>query len=153
MPAFLEMARRYGPDQITGLARLAGQSVGVFTNDARQNAGSLTAADAQKLGRFVDLCGLFHLPIVTLVDEPGFMIGLEVEAAATIRHGVAALATVALSTVPWASVVIRKAMGLCGYVHRPPGTVSIDLAIGRKRRVACRGRRSDCVQARDRSSS
>ncbi|MCA6100499.1 acyl-CoA carboxylase subunit beta [Bradyrhizobium australafricanum] len=123
--SFFEMGRRFGPGQVTGFARLAGQSVGVFANDARQNAGSLTAAGAQKLRRFVDLCQLFHLPIVTLVDEPGFMIGPEAEAAATIRYGAAALAAVALSTVPWASVVIRKAMGLGAYAHRPSGTYQL----------------------------
>lgn len=120
--SFFEMGRNFGPGQVTGFVRLAGQPVGLFANDARQNAGSLTAAGAQKLRRFVDLCQLFHLPIVTLVDEPGFMIGPEAEAAATIRHGAAALAAVALSKVPWASVAIRKAMGLGAYAHRPTGT-------------------------------
>ncbi|MCJ9728798.1 acyl-CoA carboxylase subunit beta [Bradyrhizobium sp. PRIMUS42] len=117
-----EMGRRFGPGQITAFARLCGHSVGVFASDPRHYAGSLTAEGAQKVRRFVDLCQLFHVPIVTLVDEPGFMIGPEAEAAATIRHGAAALAAVALSTVPWASVIIRKSMGLGAYAHKPTGT-------------------------------
>ncbi len=71
--SFFEIGRKYGPGQVTGLAKLAGFSVGIFANDPKFNAGSLTAAGAQKLRRFVDLCQTFHLPIVTFVDEPGFI--------------------------------------------------------------------------------
>jgi acetyl-CoA carboxylase carboxyltransferase component len=117
--SFFEIGRKYGPGQITGLARLAGFSVGIFANDPKFNAGSLTAAGAQKLRRFVDLCQTFHLPIVTFVDEPGFMIGPDAERDATIRHGASALAAVALSTIPWAAILVRKSMGLANYAHMP----------------------------------
>jgi acetyl-CoA carboxylase carboxyltransferase component len=123
--SFFEMGRKFGPGQITGLARLAGHSVGIFASDPKYNAGSLTAAGAQKLRRFVDLCQTFHLPIVTLIDEPGFMIGPDAEREATIRHGAAALISVALSTVPWAAVQIRKSMGLANYAHRPSGAYTL----------------------------
>ncbi len=119
--SFFEMGRKFGPGQITGFARLDGYPIGVFASDPKHNAGSLTAAGAQKLRRFVDLCQTFHLPIVTLVDEPGFMIGPDAERDATIRHGASALISVALSTVPWATVLVRKSMGLANYAHMPSG--------------------------------
>jgi len=118
--SFFEIGAKFGPGQITGFARFAGFSVGIFANDPRFNAGSLTAAGAQKLRRFVDLCQTFHLPIVTFVDEPGFMIGPDAERDATIRHGASALVSVALSTVPWAAILVRKSMGLANYAHMPP---------------------------------
>ncbi|WP_271609764.1 MULTISPECIES: acyl-CoA carboxylase subunit beta [unclassified Bradyrhizobium] len=123
--SFFEMGQKYGPGQIVGFARLSGFSVGIFANDPRHSAGSLTAAGAQKLRRFVDLCQTFHLPMVTFVDEPGFMIGPEAERDATIRHGAAALVSVALSTIPWATVLIRKSMGLANYAHRPTGSFTL----------------------------
>ena len=123
--SFFEMSRKFGPGQITGLARLAGHSIGIFASDPKHNAGSLTAAGAQKLRRFVDLCQTFHLPILTFIDEPGFMIGPDAEREATIRHGAAALISVALSTVPWAAVQIRKSMGLANYAHRPSGAYTL----------------------------
>jgi acetyl-CoA carboxylase carboxyltransferase component len=81
----------------------------------------MTADGAQKVRRFVDLCDTFHLPIVSFVDEPGFMIGPAAEAAATIRHGTAALFAVMQSTVPWASVIVRKVYGVAGAAHFGPG--------------------------------
>lgn len=119
--SFFEMGRLFGRGQITGLARIAGQPVGIFANDPKFLAGSLTAKGAQKLRRFVDFCGTFHLPVVTFVDEPGFMIGPEAEAEGTMRHSAAAMAAVALSPVPWAVVLVRKAMGLANYAHIPSG--------------------------------
>lgn len=120
--SFFETGRKFGPGQIVGFARLLGYPIGVFASDPRYNAGSLTAEGAQKLRRFVDLCQTFHLPIVTFVDEPGFMIGPSAEANGTMRHGASALAAVALSTVPWAAVMVRKSMGLANYAHLPSGT-------------------------------
>lgn len=119
--SFFEMGKKFGPGQITGFARLSGYAVGIFASDPKHNAGSLTAAGAQKLRRFVDLCQTFHLPIVTFVDEPGFMIGPDAERDATIRHGASALISVALSTIPWATILVRKSMGLANYAHMPSG--------------------------------
>ncbi|MBI3757673.1 MAG: propionyl-CoA carboxylase [Deltaproteobacteria bacterium] len=119
--SFFEMASLYGPSQITGLARLNGQPVGVMANDPDWYAGSMTADGAQKVRRFVDLCDTFHLPIVSFVDEPGFMIGPEAEQTATIRHGTATLFAIMQSTVPWASVIVRKVYGVAGAAHFGPG--------------------------------
>ena len=82
------------------------------------------AEGAQKFRRFVNLCETFHLPIVSFVDEPGFMIGSASEASATIRYGVDAIVAVVESTVPWVSVHVRKAYGVAAAAHFGPyGTV------------------------------
>jgi acetyl-CoA carboxylase carboxyltransferase component len=118
--SFFELTPDFGRSQITGLARLAGRAVGVLANDSRFYAGAMTANGAQKVRRFVDLCDTFHLPIVSFVDEPGFMIGLDAERAATIRHGAAALFAVQQSSIPWASVLVRKAYGVAAAAHFGP---------------------------------
>ncbi len=119
--SFFELTPDFGRSQITGLARLDGRAIGVLANDTRFYAGAMTAHGAQKVRRFVDLCDTFHLPIVSFVDEPGFMIGLDAERAATIRHGTAALFAVQQSSVPWASVIVRKAYGVAAAAHFGPG--------------------------------
>ena len=119
--SFFEMSAGFGRSQITGLARLDGHPLGVWANDCRFYAGAMTADGAQKVRRFVDLCDSFHLPILSLVDEPGFMIGSKAERAATIRHGAAAIFATVQSTVPWASVIVRKAYGVAAAAHFAPG--------------------------------
>ena len=82
------------------------------------------AEGAQKLQRFIGLCDTFHLPIVSLVDEPGFMIGSASEAAGTMRYGVNAILAGVESSVPWVSVIVRKAYGVAAAAHFGPfGTV------------------------------
>ena len=118
--SFFEMGRLYGTGTITGLARLMGQPVGVLGNDCKQLAGSMTATGAQKTRRFIEFCDTFHLPIVSLIDEPGFMIGAEAEKAGTIRFGTSAVVAAATSVVPWASVIVRKAHGVAEAAHFGP---------------------------------
>ena len=118
---FFEMGRRFGPGQIVGLARLRGQPIGILTNDGRHYAGAMTAAGAQKVRRFIEVCETFHLPIVSFVDEPGFMIGSEAEKAGTIRYGTEAVLAAADCAVPWASVVVRKSYGVAAAAHYGPG--------------------------------
>jgi acetyl-CoA carboxylase carboxyltransferase component len=115
--SFFEMTRGYGRGQITGLARLAGHPVGVLANDPHFYAGSMDAEGALKVRRFVDLCETFHLPVVSLVDEPGFMIGSASEQAGTIRFGVEAIARVVTAKIPWCTVLIRKAYGVAAAAH------------------------------------
>jgi acetyl-CoA carboxylase carboxyltransferase component len=118
--SFFELTAGYGRGQVTGLARLMGHPVGVWANDPRFYAGSMTADGARKVRRFVDLCDTFHLPVVAFVDEPGFMIGPDAERAATIRFGAEALAAVQQSQVPFASVIVRKAYGVAAAAHFGP---------------------------------
>ncbi len=115
--SFFEMTRGYGRGQITGLARLDGHPVGVIANDPHFYAGSMDAEGALKVRRFVDLCETFHLPVVTLVDEPGFMIGAASERAGTIRFGVEAISRVVTARVPWCTVLVRKAYGVAAAAH------------------------------------
>jgi acetyl-CoA carboxylase carboxyltransferase component len=115
--SFLEIGRYYGPSLITGLARLDGIPVGVMANDPAFLAGSIDAAAAEKMTRFVDLCDTFRLPLVNFVDNPGFMVGVAAEKQGTIRKGVRALAAVYQATNPWCSIIVRKAFGVAGAGH------------------------------------
>jgi acetyl-CoA carboxylase carboxyltransferase component len=119
--SLFELAPGYGRTQITALARVNGQPVGVIANDPYFYAGAMTADGAQKVRRFIDTCDTFGLPIVSFVDEPGFMIGPDAEKAATIRHGVSLMFAVMQSSVPWVSVIVRKVYGVAGGVHFGPG--------------------------------
>jgi acetyl-CoA carboxylase carboxyltransferase component len=119
--SFFEVGRGYGRSQITGLARLNGVPVGIWANDPKHLAGSMTADGAQKARRFMELCETFHLPIVSFVDEPGFMIGSKAEREATIRHGASAVLTAAMTNVPWCSVMVRKSFGVAQAAHFGPG--------------------------------
>lgn len=112
--SFFEMGRGWGRSVVTGFARLAGFSVAVIASDPLVWGGALTADGADKLRRMVDLADTFHLPVVSLVDQPGFAVGTDAERAGTIRRGAAAIAALYQATVPWFSVIIRRAFGVAG---------------------------------------
>ena len=118
--SFLELAAGYGRSQVVGLARLRGRPVGVLANDCVHDGGSMTAQGARKVRRFIETCDTFHLPVVSLVDEPGFAIGPEAEQAATIRAGMEAMFAALQSEVPWAAVVLRRAFGVALGIHLGP---------------------------------
>ncbi|KJC52507.1 methylmalonyl-CoA carboxyltransferase [Bradyrhizobium sp. LTSP849] len=126
--SFFEVARNFGRPIIVGLARLEGRAVMVLASDSFHYGGSWTADACQKVVRWVDFAETFHLPIVYLMDCPGFMIGLDAEKAATIRHGVRAMAAVNQTTVPWCTVILRNAFGVAGVVHQPADRFSIRYA-------------------------
>ncbi|WP_298242638.1 acyl-CoA carboxylase subunit beta [uncultured Bradyrhizobium sp.] len=126
--SFFEVARNFGKPVIVGLARLEGRAVMVLASDSFHYGGSWTADACQKVVRWVDFAETFHLPIVYLMDCPGFMIGLDAEKAATIRHGVRAMAAVNQTTVPWCTVILRNAFGVAGVVHQPADRFSIRYA-------------------------
>jgi propionyl-CoA carboxylase beta chain len=109
-----EMGARWGRSVITAFARFDGWPVAVLASDPTFLGGSWTADASDKARRFVSLAELFRLPVVHFVDNPGFMIGLEAEKAATIRRGVDAMNAIYRATIPWASVIIRKAYGVAG---------------------------------------
>ncbi|MDE0893983.1 MAG: hypothetical protein OSA09_04810, partial [Acidimicrobiales bacterium] len=117
--SFFEIGRAFGRSAICGLARLDGWPVAIVAGDPYHYGGGWTAASSQKVTRFVDLAETFHLPVVHLVDNPGFVIGTEAEQQATIRHGARALAAIYQATVPWCSVLVRKAFGVAGAAHSP----------------------------------
>jgi acetyl-CoA carboxylase carboxyltransferase component len=109
-----EMGRRWGQAAITAFARLDGWPVAVLASDPSFLGGSWEAKTSEKAERFVKLAEQFRLPVVHLVDNPGFMIGGEAERAGTIRYGVNAMNAIYKATVPWASVIIRRAYGIAG---------------------------------------
>ena len=118
--SFFEMTKFFGRGIITGFSRINGFCVGILANDSNFYAGSMSADGARKTTRFVKLCDTFHIPIVSLVDEPGFLIGPEAEVQATILHGTEAVLAVTESTVPWSSVMIRKSFGVAAAAHYGP---------------------------------
>src|SRR4051794_3755737 len=101
---------------ITCLARMGGRPVGIVASQPKHLGGILDNDSADKAARFVTLCDAFGIPLVFLVDVPGFMVGTKVEAAGIIRHGAKMLHAVAAATVPKVTVVLRKAYGAGYYV-------------------------------------
>ncbi|MGJ8535998.1 MAG: acyl-CoA carboxylase subunit beta [Parasphingopyxis sp.] len=112
--SIFEMGRRWGQAAITAFARLDGWPVAVLASDPSFLGGSWEAKTSEKAERFVKLAEQFQLPVVHLVDNPGFMIGGEAERAGTIRYGVNAMNAIYKATVPWASIVVRRAYGIAG---------------------------------------
>ena len=109
-----EIGRNWGRAAITALARLDGWPVCVVASDPSYLGGSWEAKTSEKVERFVKMADQFRLPIVHLVDNPGFMIGREAEMAGTIRYGVNAMNAIYKASVPLASVVLRRAFGIAG---------------------------------------
>lgn len=126
--SFFEMGQNFGRPIIAGLARLEGHPVVLLASDPYQYGGAWTAETCQKVVRFIDLAETFHLPVVYLMDCPGFLIGLEAEKTATIRHGVRAMAAMAQTTIPWCTVIVRNAFGVAGAAHQPAGRLSLRYA-------------------------
>jgi len=116
--SFFEMSALYGRAVITGLARLDGWPVAMMASDPFFYGGAWTADTCQKVERFVDTAQTFHLPIVYLVDCPGFLIGLEAEKTGTIKQGVRAISAIWQSSVPWCAVIVRNVFGVAGAAHR-----------------------------------
>lgn len=116
--SFFEIAPRYARTVITGLARLDGWPVALMAGDSYFYGGAWTADACQKVEKFVDLAQTFHLPMVHLVDCPGFLIGPKAEQAGTIKQGVRAMSAIWQSTIPWCAVVIRSVFGVAGAAHK-----------------------------------
>lgn len=114
---FMEMGKYYGRPVITGLARLDGWPVAVLASDPYFYGGGWNADAAQKVTRFIDLAETFHLPVVHLVDNPGFLVGTAAEKAGTMRYGARALAAVYQASVPFCAVLVRKCYGVAGAAH------------------------------------
>jgi len=126
--SFFEMSRQFGRSIIGGLARVAGHPVVIMASDPMHYGGSWNAETCQKVVRFVDLAETFHLPVIYLQDCPGFLIGLDAEKTATIRHGVRAMAAMNQTTVPWCTVIVRNAFGVAGAAHQPGARLSLRYA-------------------------
>ena len=108
----LELRREFGVGMITALARIEGRAVGVIANDPSHLAGAIDSDGADKAARFIQLCDAHGLPIVSLVDTPGMMVGPDIEETALVRHCSRLFVNGANISVPMVSVVLRKSYGL-----------------------------------------
>jgi acetyl-CoA carboxylase carboxyltransferase component len=106
-----ELRASWAPQLVTALVRVGGQSVGVLANQPQAMAGTLDIAASQKGARFVAFCDSFNIPLLTLVDTPGFMPGRDLEWRGVIRHGAELVFAYAEATVPRICIVVRKAYG------------------------------------------
>jgi acetyl/propionyl-CoA carboxylase alpha subunit/acetyl-CoA carboxylase carboxyltransferase component len=119
--SFFEIGPLWGTDQIVGFVRFNGYPMGVIASDCRHvNGGALTADGCDKLKRHLDLCDLFHLPILNLVDNPGFAVGVEHELAGTIRKGAEWMIAFAQVAVPIFTVIMRRSFGVAGNNYATP---------------------------------
>lgn len=124
------LREKFAPEMVTALARIDGRPVGVIANNTRVMAGAITAAASDKAARFLQLCDVFGLPVVSLIDCPGYMVGPAAEAEALVRRGSRMLVAGAALTVPLIAVILRRGYGLgaqamCGGgLHEPLLTVA-----------------------------
>lgn len=111
-----ELGRGWAPSMVTALARLGGRSVGIFANQPLSpNAGAIDSVAADKAARFVELCDAYELPLISFVDNPGYMVGPDAERGGIARHHARPLSALHHRTVPLYSVQVRKAYGLGPY--------------------------------------
>jgi methylmalonyl-CoA carboxyltransferase 12S subunit len=116
---FLEVQPLFAPNIVVGFARIVGRSVGIVANQPCVLAGALDINAADKAARFVRFCNAFNIPLITLVDVPGFLPGIQQEQGGIIRHGAKMLFAYSAATVPKITVILRKAYGgaflaMCG---------------------------------------
>src|SRR5207249_7045428 len=108
---FMEVHAQFAQNIVVGFARMAGRSIGVVANQPLYLAGVLDIDSSRKAARFVRFCDSFNIPIVTLVDVPGFLPGVSQEYGGIIAHGAKLVYAYAAATVPKVTVILRKAFG------------------------------------------
>jgi len=108
----LELRKGFGKAMITSLARLEGRAVGVIANDPSHLSGAIDAEASDKAARFIQLCDAFGIPLISLVDTPGFMVGPDSELTGMVRRSSRLFTAAAGISVPFVSVVVRRAFGL-----------------------------------------
>ena len=109
--SFFEVQREFAPNMVMGFARLGGVVVGVVANNPAVMAGAIDINAADKSSRFIRTCNVYNVPIITLVDVPGFLPGVAQEHGGIIRHGAKMLFAYSAATVPKLTVILRKAYG------------------------------------------
>ena len=109
---WLELRPDFGVGIVTALARIGGHSVGIIANNPAHLGGAIDSDSSDKASRFVQLCDAHDLPIISLCDTPGFMVGPEAEKSAQVRHFGRMFVVAGSITVPWITVVLRKCYGL-----------------------------------------
>jgi len=106
-----EVQQAWARNMVVGFARIQGIAVGIIANNSAVKAGTLDIDSSDKAARFIRFCNVFNIPLVTLVDVPGFMPGVQQERGGIIRHGAKMLFAYAAATVPKITVILRKAYG------------------------------------------
>ena len=120
--SFFEISALYGRARVTGLARFNGYPVGIMANDPRRHGGGTDVDAGAKAARLIQLCNAFHLPLISLANEPGFMVGLEEEKKGIERAGARLVTTVIRSQMPWCTIAVGQLFGVAGQCqHRPTG--------------------------------
>jgi acetyl-CoA carboxylase carboxyltransferase component len=128
---FFELRKHYGASLITVLARMDGYVVGILASNPMKLAGALEGKSSQKMERFIDICNCFNIPVILLVDVPGFMIGEESERGGTLRYGMAAVMAAQEATVPKVHIAVRKSYGMGGDAFSSVGgMMSLNLRFG-----------------------
>jgi acetyl-CoA carboxylase carboxyltransferase component len=110
--SFLELRPKFGPGMITGFLRIEGRPFGVMANNCMHMAGAIEAEGADKAARLMQLCNTHGLPILSLCDTPGFMVGPEIEKRAQVRHVCRMFVVGSHLTVPYLTIVLRRGYGL-----------------------------------------
>ena len=110
--SFLELRPHFGPGMVTGLIRIEGRPFGVIANNCMHTGGAIEAEDADKAARLMQLCNAHRLPILSLCDTPGFMVGPEIEKRAQVRHVCRMFVVGAHITIPYFTIVLRRGYGL-----------------------------------------
>lgn len=123
-----EIQPTYGKAVITSLARMNGNVVGVIANNPMVYGGALDVKSSRKQTHFIQLCDTFHIPILFLVDVPGFMVGKDAELAGTLREGMRSVYVSLQATVPLVTVVIRKCYGMAGMAATDKNGIGLKLA-------------------------
>ena len=109
--SFFEVHKDFAENAIVGFARLGGHPVGIITTQPMKRAGCLDISSSEKISRFINLCDAFNIPIISLVDVPGYLPGVQQEQGGIIKHGAKILYSISNSTVPKIALIIRKAFG------------------------------------------
>ena len=112
--SIFEIQPTFGRALITSLARMNGKVVGIIANNPMVHGGAMDGKAARKQIHFIELCDTFHIPLIFLVDLPGFMVGTQAEAAGTLRDGMRAVYVGLQASVPILTLVIRKCYGMAG---------------------------------------
>lgn len=123
--SFLEVQKDFAPSMVIGFARLDGKSTGIIANQPGAVAGVLDMDSSDKAARFIRFCDAFHIPVISLVDVPGYMPGVQQEHGGIIRHGAKLLYAIAEATVPCLALILRKAFG-GAYIAMASGALGYD---------------------------
>jgi acetyl-CoA carboxylase carboxyltransferase component len=124
------LRERFAPEMVTALGRIEGRPLGLVANNTMHMAGAITSGGADKAARFMQLCDAFGLPLISLVDTPGMMVGPDAESTGLVRHSSRLMVTGANLRVPLIGVILRRGYGLgaqamvAGSMHEPLLTVA-----------------------------